>query len=137
MPASPPAPLVLHHPPEKGLILPASTLHLIECPFNSLFHHPDYATISTFALPARRLPPTTHQGTPVPCLPIYLFRFALTYVAPPPPSVRFASWFITRILRLFGFPYLFRFFPSVRIGSTIYFPLASVLSLSDRFNHLK
>src|SRR5712691_5433899 len=94
MPASPPATLVHHHPPEKGLISPASTLHLIECSFNSLFHHPDYATISTFALPARLLLPTTHQGTPVPCPLIYLFRFALTDVTPPLPSVRFVSWFL-------------------------------------------
>ena len=34
--------------------------------FYSLFLHPDYATISTIALPARRLAPTTLQGTPVP-----------------------------------------------------------------------
>src|SRR6266852_3049250 len=33
----------------------------------SLFHHPDYATISTIALPPRRLSPTPPQGTPVPC----------------------------------------------------------------------
>src|SRR6266849_7465745 len=105
MPASPPAPLVPHHPSENGSFLPASTPHIIECPLNSLYLHSDHATISTFALLARCLSPTPHQGTPVPRLPFHRFRFALTDVAPPTAiRLNLVSWFVFEDSQTFWLP---------------------------------
>src|SRR6266481_1536947 len=50
MPASPPAPLVLYHPAEKGSFLPASTPHLMEC-------------LSSHSPPT----PTTRRSAQLPC----------------------------------------------------------------------
>src|SRR5712691_3426652 len=138
MPASPPAPLVLHHPTEKGSFSPASTPHHTEClPIHS-------SSTPTTRRSALLLCPHAASHPPPTKAPPYLgsvpppYCFALTDVAPPLPSI--CIWFLglfTRIRRFFGFPHFFRFFPSDRIGSTTHFPLASVLSLSGCFNHLK
>src|SRR6266849_4464554 len=60
MPASPPAPLVLHHTAEKGSFSPASTPHRIECRF---IHSSSTPTTRRSALllcqhAASHLPPT-------------------------------------------------------------------------------
>ncbi len=145
MPASPPAPLVphhpsevLHHPPEKGSFSPASTPHRIEC----LSIHS--SSTSTTRRSALLLCPHAASHTPPTKAPPFLGFSAPPFASPSqtshPPLPSVCTWFLgllTRILRLFGLPHLFRFFPSVRIGSILYFPLVSVLSLSGRFNHLK
>src|SRR5712691_7949481 len=138
MPASPPAPLALHHPTEKGPFFALLYTPPYRVSVYSLFLHSDYATISTLLCPhaASHLPPTK--------APPYLGFFSTPFASPSqtshPPLPSVCTWLLgsfTRTFRPFGFPHLFRIFPSVRIGSTIYFPLVCVLFLSGCFNHLK
>src|SRR6266849_4739383 len=137
MPTSLPAPLVLHHPTEKGLISPASTPHLIEClPIHS-------STTQTTRRSALLLCPHAASLLPPTKAPPYLGFFHPPSLRPhrrrTPTAIRLTlvSWFVLEDPQTFWLPPPFRFFPLVRIGLTIYFPLASVLSLSGCFNHLK
>src|SRR6266849_5050556 len=96
MPASPPAPLVHHHPSEKGFSLPASTPTFIECPSNSLYLYLDYATISTLLCFHAAYPPTTRPGTSVPGLPLLPLCFTSPGVASP-YNCRSSDRFLLRI----------------------------------------
>ena len=109
MPASPPAPLVYHHPSENGSFMPASTPTFIECPSNSLY---TYQTSRRPALCSAFTPPTPHRPprhlrawVPPPTVSLHLPRCRILLQLSPFRSVPSADY-LARTFRHCDFPHL-------------------------------
>src|SRR6266849_1494608 len=127
MPASPPAPLVHHHPSEKGSFMPASTPTFIEYPSNSLYMYLDYATISTLlcfhaAYPPHHPPRHLRTWVPPSTALLHLTRCRIHSQLSLIRSVPSADY-LARTFRHRDFHHLPPLSPLGQTGSTVYFPL--------------